>query len=583
MTPFTNPAREDGLVLRHWRRKRDPNATAPLVTPTDGNELEPTTSDSKSSQTESEYYFAKFNVKVKGPKYDDAQYKEHLHSEDWSRDETDYLVNLVLDYDLRWVVIADRYDYQPTTTKDGIEPSTALIPATKKRTMEDMKARYYDVAAKIMALNRPVSSMSAAEFDLHEKMTKFNPHQETTRKQLADALLSRSLDEIKEEEILLGELKRIVNNEEKFLQERKELYDRLESPHTSGTTPLYQSSHELADLMKLLLSADKSKKRRLLLGPGDPASSSPAIGSSGQNFSGGRDVRDGHRDSISGGPSAKKNSISNPSNNTNTTNAHRPLTPKEEAKYGLTHHERLTSGVLFRHDKVVKLGQAKSNVQASKISAALTELRIPPRLVMPTARVCAEYERLIAAIHTLLDVRKVREKVEGEIRVREVVREEREGKESGGTGDGEDGGEGDGAEGEGEGVEKEEQVETPQPGEGEAEAEAEGNNGEPSKMEVEGDDDEEPSKMEEDDDDDDDNDDEQDDEQANLKAEDDDDGDAEDRIEQVADAEPDAEADANNNETASAAPSTTARVAAHKRSASVMSSVSEKSAKRQRK
>jgi len=438
MTPFTNPAREDGLVLRHWRRKRDPNAAAQLTTPTDGTEIVPVPTGNQAPQTESDYYFAKFNVKVQGPQYDDSQYEKHLHSQDWSREETDYLVNLALDYDLRWVVIADRYDYQPTTTKDETEPNTALVAAAKKRTMEDIKARYYDVAAKIMALNRPVSSMSAAEFDLHEKMTKFNGQQETTRKQLADALLSRSLDEIKEEEILLGELKRIVSNEEKFLQERRELYDRLEAaPSTPGAFTMYQSSNELGELMKSLLNADKSKKRRLLLGPGDPAASgSPAIGSSGgQNFSGQRDGS--HRDSVGGSSSTaagiKKGSISGPSANATAT---RPLTAKEEAKYGISHHERLTSGVQFRHDRVVKLGQAKSNVQASKISGALTELGIPPRLVMPTARVCAEYERLIASIHTLLDVRKVSEKVEGEIRVCEAQREERERKERVESGEG---------------------------------------------------------------------------------------------------------------------------------------------------
>ncbi|KAI9870773.1 MAG: DNA methyltransferase 1-associated protein 1, partial [Pleopsidium flavum] len=322
MIPFTNPAREDGLVLRHWRRKRDPNATAPSATPTDGNEIIPAVPDNGSSEAEFEYYFAKFNVKVNGPRYDEAQYNAHLQSEDWSMAETDYLVHLALDYDLRWIVIADRYDYEPTTGVNGDETSTALVPAAKRRTMEDMKARYYDIAAKIMSLHRPVSTMSAAEFDLHEKMTKFNSRQETDRKRLAEALLSRSLDEIKEEEILLGELKRIVGNEEKFLQERKELYARLESPHSSGNTAMYQSSHGLGQLMQTLLNADKSKKRRSLIGPGDTASS-PAVGSSGQNFAGQREGRDsGHRDSI-GGSSMKKGSISGSS-------AQRPLTAKEE-------------------------------------------------------------------------------------------------------------------------------------------------------------------------------------------------------------------------------------------------------------
>ncbi len=533
MTPFTNPAREDGLVLRHWRRKRDPNTAASLVTPVEGPEMELTRSDDKSVQREPDYYFAKFNVKVHGPKYDDAQYKEHLHSEDWSREETDYLVDLALDYDLRWVVIADRYDYKPTADGNGAEPTTAIVPATKKRTMEDMKARYYDVAAKIMALDRPVSSMSAAEFDLHEKMTKFNPNQEKTRKQLADALLSRSLDEIKEEEILLGELKRIVTNEEKFLQERKELYDRLESPNSSGNTTMYQSSNGLGDLMKTLLNADKTKKRRLLLGPGEVASSSPAIGSSSQSFGGGQRESGAHRDSIGSSSAVKKGSISGLGSGSGS-GAQRQLTAQEEEKYGVLHHERLTSGVQFRHDKVVKLGQAKSNVQATKISAALTELQIPPRLVMPTSRVCAEYERLINSIHVLLDVRKLSEKVEGEIKVVEAQREERERRERADRG---------------------EDTRTSLAGEDEE-----------GVAKVEADDDDngpEPKKEDEDEED----------EPVDPDAADE--AEAEDEVEaENAEGEGDEDGD---NDRASTAPSTRGAGAGHKRSASAMSNVSEKS------
>lgn len=527
--------------------------------------------DHHASQTEPDYYFAKFNVKVQGPQYDDSQYEKHLHSADWSREETDYLVNLALDYDLRWIVIADRYAYQPTTTKDETEPNTALVTAPKKRTMEDMKARYYDVAAKIMALNRPISSMSAAEFDLHEKMTKFNPAQETTRKQLADALLSRSLDEIKEEEILLGELKRIVSNEEKFLQERRELYDRLEAaPSTApGAFTMYQSSNELGELMKSLLNADKSKKRRLLLGPGDPSASSPAVGSSGgQNFSGPRDGS--HRDSIGGfsssGAGIKKGSISGPNPHATTT---RTLTPKEEAKYGVSHHERLTSGVQFRHDRVVKLGQAKSNVQAGKIAAALTELGIPARLVMPTGRVCAEYERLIASIHTLLDVRKVSEKVEGEIRVCEAQREERERREravgEGGARTPETEAEAEAEEGGG-GVTKVEE------GEEEDDADNNDNDDDGEDADADGDGPEPEPKVEEQD-------------EENEEAEEEEEEEDDEKVDEQADGgDADGEdADADADASASAGAGADAGAGLHKRSASVLSGGSEKSTKRPRK
>lgn len=429
-TPFINPARKDGLVLRHWKRAPDQTTTglppatpASAETPGGANGISEGFQDSKATQTEADYHFAKFNVKVEVPEYNDNQYEAHLKSDEWSREESDYLIGMAKDYDLRWIVIADRYDYQ--RNKTSIEgASTAVVKPPKQRTMEGLKARYYEIAAKMMALHHPISNMSTVEFDLHEKMTKFDPRQETTRKQLAEALLSRSPEEIKEEEILLGELKRIVTNEERFSQERRELYARLEAPQSSGNTAMYQSSQGLAQLMQTLLSADKNKKRRSLMGPNEGASS-PAPGASSQNpgIQGDRS----HRDST-GGSSIKKPSVSNSS-------AQRQLTPREEIKFGVSHHERLTSGVQFRHERITKLAQAKSNVQATKISAALAELQIPARLVMPTAKVVAEYERLIGSIHTLLDVRKVGEKIEGEIRVLRAQRGMVERKERGGAGE----------------------------------------------------------------------------------------------------------------------------------------------------
>lgn len=425
MTPFTNGARSDGLVLRHWQRQPDIANQPP---PEDGMDVDEKKEDAEAPRPpEQEYPFVKYNIKAQVPKrYTDEQYNRHLKSDDWSREETDYLMDLVEEYDLRWVVIADRYDYQPHQPADAEANATALVPAKRYRTMEQMKARYYTVAANMLALEHPPSEMSEAEFDLYEKMMKFDPDRERARKDLAALQLNRTADEVREEGILLEELKRITANEQNFITERRELYQRLEVPVSVGNTTMYQSSQGLSQLLQTLLQADKSKKRRSILGPEggapSPASQTPQNAPS--------NVRDSRADTPTGpAAAASTKKATAQANKEAQQQAVKTLTPAEEAKYGVQHHDRLAPGVQFRSDKAQKLTQAKSNIQSQKLAAALAELEVPLRLVMPTERVCKEFEKLIHSVNLLLDARKVGEKVESEIRVLEAAKEERERKE----------------------------------------------------------------------------------------------------------------------------------------------------------
>ena len=420
-TPFGNSARKDGLILRHWRRKGDvSNAAALPVTPADSNAASEMEQDEKAATTLPDSHWAKFNVKIDRPQYTNEQYETHLKNDDWSKEETDYLVDLVIDFDLRWIVIADRYEYQPKQQPKENEDSMAVTPQAKPRTQEDMKARYYDVAAKTMVLHNPLSSMSSSEFDAHEKMTKYDPDQEKRRKKFAEQLMSRTDEEKYEEEMLLKELSRIVLNQEKLFNERKALYDRLGAPPgppQTHSTAMYQSSQGLTQLMQSLLAQNKNKelekkeKRR------------SAMGADG-DFPGGPSGLDrSQRHSMGGGPD-KRYSFGQ--------GGPRQLSAREEQKYGVSHpNERLTGGVQFRHERITKAGQAKSGVQTSRISAALTELRIPQRLTMPTAKVVTEYEKLIESIKTLLEVRKLSEKVDGEIKVWQAQKEQQEAKDRG--------------------------------------------------------------------------------------------------------------------------------------------------------
>jgi DNA methyltransferase 1-associated protein 1 len=390
-------------------------------------DIDEQTKDETQQPAEQPYMFSKYNIKPQLPKrYTDEQYNRHLQNDDWTREETDYLMDLVEEYDLRWVIIADRYDYQAKLDGGNEASSTALVPANRTRTMEQIKSRFYTATATMLALEHPPSEMSEAEFALHEKMMKFDPEREKARKELAALQLNRTADEVREEGVLLEELKRIVTNEQNFIAERKELYERLDIPYHVANTTMYQSSQGLSQLLGTLMQADKSKKRRTI--PGIDSLASPAGQTPTQSLSNG--MRDSQVDTPTTATSTNKKmsaaaAAAAAAAASTTQPAIKTLTKEEEERYGIRHHDRVTPGVQFRNDKAVKLTQAKSNIQTQKLGAALTELDIPLRLLMPTEKVCKEFEKLIHQVNSLLDARKVSEKVEGEIRVLEAARDER--------------------------------------------------------------------------------------------------------------------------------------------------------------
>jgi hypothetical protein len=67
-------------------------------------------------------------------KYTEEEYKQHLSDDSsWSREHTDRLFDAARRYDLRWPVILDRLDFGAA------------------HTLPDMKARFYNVTARIIA------------------------------------------------------------------------------------------------------------------------------------------------------------------------------------------------------------------------------------------------------------------------------------------------------------------------------------------------------------------------------------------------------------------------------------------------
>ncbi|XP_019858517.1 PREDICTED: DNA methyltransferase 1-associated protein 1-like [Amphimedon queenslandica] len=143
--PFTNSAREDELVLYHWRR---------------------TTEEGK------DYPFVQFNKKLPIPTYTDEEYTSVLQETGWSKLETDHLFELCRQFDLRFVIIQDRFDTEKF----------------QKRSVEDLKARYYSVYNRLLKLRDPsVEDSQLISYDA--------PH-ETKRKAQLERLFNRTKEQV---------------------------------------------------------------------------------------------------------------------------------------------------------------------------------------------------------------------------------------------------------------------------------------------------------------------------------------------------------------------------------------------------
>lgn len=412
---FKNSARDDqSLLLRHWKRKSEPGPEqADADAAAEGEKEEPEIEDSA---------FAKFNVKVQVPEYNEEQYNAKLQNGDWTKDETDYLFQVAKDFDLRWPLVWDRYEYSPKQPEDVDMngSSTAVVPAPRQRTMEDLKSRYYEVAAKMMEVQKPKQYMTQFEWDIHTMMLNFNPETERKRKDFALHMMARTEAEAKEEESLLIEVKRIMARAERFNEERRELYQRLDYPHADQDISPFKGSAGLQQLLTNLQTQNQAKKRKPLVGP-DGVSPAGA-GTNGQPSSAVSETAPNRRESIAAQPAVHRDSIGaekpTPAGNKKgqPPPERRKLSEYEEQIYGVSTHERLSSGPTMRYERVNKLFSHKSGQQQGRIQGVLNELGIPVRLNMPTATVVAEYEKLVINVTNLVDLRKHKDKLENEIK-----------------------------------------------------------------------------------------------------------------------------------------------------------------------
>ena len=121
--PFTSSSRTDGLILHHWVRA---NVEYP------------------------DYPYARFDIHLDPVVYSDEEYQTFLVTEDWTKSETDLLMELARRYELRWPVIHDRWIEafsDAENLRQYSEVGNTAGDKPQQRRIEDLQYRYYSVAA----------------------------------------------------------------------------------------------------------------------------------------------------------------------------------------------------------------------------------------------------------------------------------------------------------------------------------------------------------------------------------------------------------------------------------------------------
>ncbi|KAI3800886.1 hypothetical protein L1987_28985 [Smallanthus sonchifolius] len=153
MVSLTSSARKDNLQLYHWQLHLQENPIRFQLL-------------SSVVSVVITYFFVFF---VDVIKYTDEEYEKHLTDPAWSREETDQLFDLGERFDLRFVVIADRF------------PSS--------RSVEELKNRYYSVSRAIFIARAP----SPADVSSHHLVKEpYNISQENERKRALCMILSQT-------------------------------------------------------------------------------------------------------------------------------------------------------------------------------------------------------------------------------------------------------------------------------------------------------------------------------------------------------------------------------------------------------
>ncbi|KAL9938759.1 hypothetical protein V8E36_002478 [Tilletia maclaganii] len=377
------------------------------------------------------YKFAQFNTTSGVYSYSNEEYHAYLKDDNWSKEETDYLMDLCHAYDLRFIVMHDRYEW------DG-----------KPRSIEDLKARYQTICRRLIR-SRPSSDPPEMRSSLLLSYN-FDKNREVDRKALLEGLYARTPSQLAEEEALYIEARRLEQQEAKFAREREALLKLLggweAAPNwtreslvgagtglslaglVSGPLPpsLAVGSANAAAAAAATAAAvaaastlgDGSKKRKRKFGADAEEllglTATGGVGSvpSAAEIAARQQMKEDERQGIMRfDPEQSPQPPKPPPHLVGTLSSYPPIAPSTSVTS--------SHGVYLRSTRTVT---PRANL-AQKTTESLAELQptpIPNRLVFPTRSNIERWEGLIGALSAGLEMKRARERAEAELAVQEA-------------------------------------------------------------------------------------------------------------------------------------------------------------------
>ncbi|WVF67783.1 hypothetical protein IAT40_002544 [Kwoniella sp. CBS 6097] len=304
------------------------------------------------------------------------EYDQHLQVSDWTSQETTYLFDLLKQYDLRFIIVADRYEYKSPTGQ------------TRKRSVEELKDRYYTICRRLIR-TRTASDPAAQQQLIHAYS--FDKSREVKRKQYASELFHLTAAEIAEEEALYIEIKRMEQNERRYRADRDDLM-RTVMGFDSGLLTLDQSN------VDTILGVDKNKKRKRME-EGEPVVQEPPPTKTA-------------KDSAAFGEWIRSENVTD-----RTDAAHciyrLPPPPSNPQSSHLASKHPVHQAVHLRSTKL-PLPKPTASI---RITEMLGELGISAhKLVMPTRGNIEAFDSLLQAAGSLIDMKRQVDRVEQELR-----------------------------------------------------------------------------------------------------------------------------------------------------------------------
>ena len=402
-TPFRNQARSDtatgeegaaaprGLVLHHWQPQ--PEGALDAKEEADAEDAE--------AEAQLDATWAPFNTSSQVFHYSTEEYNQHLRDDDWTKDETDYLIDMCEEYDLRFIVIADRYEWPGKT-----------------RSIEDLKSRYYTICRRLIR-----SRISNEDLETRQSQLQaftFDRQQEVERKRAVQQLLARTPEQLAEEEALYVEARRLEQNEAKFAREREELmrllggWESLPNSTPSSVAAVgagivwpAETEGQAADA-----EAKRAKKRKTDLDPATAAALLPPGALKGVDQ---KQLLFDAQHCITRFQTDAHGALRLPYPHLVGTPSVQSLSVAPGGSSGTKAEQTAHHGVFLRSTRMLGF---RPN-QFLRATQALAELHPPigPRLVFPTATNIEKWETLIGAVASSLEMKKQVDRVDAEYRI----------------------------------------------------------------------------------------------------------------------------------------------------------------------